>query len=215
MRRALLLGLALAVLVIAASSRQIHGWLVAFLPTAEMLIRDRPIVGVTVFVLFAAVSAMLAFVSSAVIVPVGVYVWGTGISIVLLLIGWVLGGVSAYAIGRYLGRPAVQALTSLPVLDRYADRFSRTAPFPLVLLFQAAMPSEVPGYLLGLARYSFRKYLVALTLTELPYSVATVYLGEGFIERRIWLLIVVGSAVVVVSGWMLHLLHRRFSEIRV
>ena len=215
MRRAIFLGLALTFLVIAASSRQIHGWLVALLPTAETIIRDRPVVGVTVFILFAAASAMLAFVSSAVIVPVGVYVWGTGISIVLLLVGWVLGGVCAYAIGRYLGRPAVQALTPMPVLDRYADRFSRTAPFSLVLLLQAAMPSEVPGYLLGLARYDFRKYLVALTLTELPYSAATVYIGEGFIERRIWVLIGVGAVLVVFSGWMLHLLQRQFRVHRV
>jgi len=139
-------------------------------------------------------------------------VWGKGISTLLLLIGWVLGGVFSYAIGRYLGRPAVQALTSGPVLDRYTNRFSRSAPFELVLLFQLAMPSELPGYLLGLVQYRFWKYLVALVLTELPYSAATIYLGAGFVERRISLLVGVGAMMVVFSGWTLHLLHRRFRE---
>lgn len=207
-----MLGLLIALLVVAASSSRLHGWLVGFLPTAEALIRDRPALGVSIFVLFAALSAMLAFVSSAVIVPVGVYVWGKGISMMLLLTGWVLGGIVAYVIGRYLGRPAVHALTSAPELERYVDRVSRSAPFELVLLFQMAMPSEIPGYLLGLVRYQFWKYLVALVLTELPYSAATVYLGAGFVERRISLLVGVGAMMVVVSGWALHMLHRRFRE---
>jgi uncharacterized membrane protein YdjX (TVP38/TMEM64 family) len=206
--------LAVAGLVVVASSAQLHGWLVGFLPHAEALIRNRPVLGVTVFVLFAAASAMLAFVSSALIVPVGVYVWGKGISTMLLLFGWILGGVVAYTIGRYLGRPAVRAITSNPMLDRYEERVSVRAPFGLVLLFQAALPSEVPGYVLGLIRYSFWKYLGALSLTELPYSVATIYLGAGFVERRITLLIVVGALMVTFSGWALHALHRRFREQR-
>ena len=213
-QRALVVALLIALLAVVASSRQLHGWLVSFLPAAEGLIRDRPVLGVTVFVLFAALSAMLAFVSSAVIVPVGVYVWGKGISMMLLLIGWVLGGVFAYAVSRFLGRPVVRALTSVPVLERYTDRFSRTAPFGLVLLFQAAMPSEIPGYLLGLVRYDFWKYLLALTLTEIPYSAATIYLGAGFVERRIWLLVGVGAVMAVFSGTALHLLHRRLSAHR-
>ena len=213
-RRALMLGLLVAALVVVASSTQLHGWLVGFLPEAEALIRNRPVLGVTVFVLFAAASAMLAFVSSALIVPVGVYVWGKGISTMLLLFGWILGGVVAYTIGRYLGRPAVKAITSNPLLDRYADRVSAKAPIGLVLLFQAALPSEVPGYVLGLIRYSFWKYLGVLALTELPYSVATIYLGAGFVERRITLLIVVGALMVTFSGLALHALHRRFREQR-
>jgi uncharacterized membrane protein YdjX (TVP38/TMEM64 family) len=132
----------------------------------------------------------------------------------LLLFGWILGGIVAYAVGRYLGRPAVKAITSNPLLDRYADRVSVKAPFGLVLLFQAALPSEVPGYVLGLIRYSFWKDLGALSLTELPYSVATIYLGAGFVERRITLLIVVGALMVGFSAWALHTLHRRFREQR-
>jgi uncharacterized membrane protein YdjX (TVP38/TMEM64 family) len=111
-RRAIGFAIVLLGLVVLASSSWLHGQLVGLLPAAEAVIRESPVLGASVFVAFAALSAMLAFVSSAVIVPVGVYVWGTGISGMLLLLGWVLGGVTAYTIGRYLGRPAVQALVS-------------------------------------------------------------------------------------------------------
>jgi len=209
-RRALVLGLFITLLVIVASSSRFHTWLIGFLPAAEALIRDRPGPGATIFVLFAALAAMLAFVSSAVIVPIGVFVWGKGISLMLLLLGWVLGGVLTYSIGRYLGRPTVKALTSVDLLERYETRVSRKAPFGLVLLFQVALPSEIPGYLLGLVRYPFWRYFAALTLAELPFAFATVYLGESFVERRIPVLIGVGAITVAFSGFAFHLLHRRF-----
>lgn len=211
-RRALLVVLAAAALALVASSDDLHAWLIAFLPTAEAIIRSRPVLGATIFVLFSALAAMLAFVSSAVIVPVGVYVWGKPASMLLLWTGWILGGATAYALSRYLGRPVVKRFRAGVVLERYEDRISHRAPFGLVLLFQLAVPSEVPGYLFGLMRYTFWKYLAALALAELPYAVATIYLGASFIERRTYTLVSVGVAVAALSGWALYTLHRRFAE---
>jgi len=214
-RRAFVLVLLAAGLALVASSDELYAWLIGFLPRAEVIIRGRPVLGVLIFVLFAALSAMLAFVSSAVIVPVGVYVWGKTISLLLLWVGWILGGVCAYTISRYFGRPVVMALSAGSALERYENRLSHRAPFGLVLLFQVALPSEVPGYLLGLVRYRFWKYLAALALAELPYAVATIYLGASFIERRTYVLMGVGAAVAGFSGWALYTLQRRVSEKRI
>jgi uncharacterized membrane protein YdjX (TVP38/TMEM64 family) len=167
---------------------------------------------VIVFVVFAALSAMLAFVSSAVIVPVGVYVWGEIASLALLWLGWILGGVTAYSLSRYFGWPVVQALVSRQWIGRYESLISRRSAFGFVLLLQLALPSEVPGYLLGLARYPFWRYLTALALAELPYAVATIYLGVGFIQRQIYVLIGVGIAVAVFAGVALHALHRQIAK---
>jgi uncharacterized membrane protein YdjX (TVP38/TMEM64 family) len=82
----------------------------------------------------------------------------------------------------------------------------------LVLLLQLALPSEIPGYLLGLLRYRFWRYIAALALAELPYALATVYIGASFIERRTYALVAVGIAVAAFAGWALHTLHRRISE---
>ena len=79
---------------------------------------------------------------------------------------------------RYFGRPLVTAPTSASALEWYESRLSRNAPLGLVLLFQLALPPEVPGYLLGLPRYHFWKYLGALALAELPYAVATILSGN-------------------------------------
>jgi uncharacterized membrane protein YdjX (TVP38/TMEM64 family) len=213
-RRALVLLLLAAGLALVASSAQLHGWLIGLLPSADAIIRSRPVLGLAIFVLFAALSAMLAFVSSAVIVPVGVYVWGKAGCMFLLWLGWILGGLCSYALSRYLGRRVVNVLGSQTALERYETSISRRAPFALVLLFQMAVPSEVPGYLLGLARYHFWKYLAALALSELIYAVATTYLGASFIEGRTSTLIILGAGLAVFAGAALHMLHRRITRAR-
>jgi len=205
----ILLAVALALVT---SFAELHAWLISLLPAAEAIIREQAVLGVVVFVVFAALSAMLAFVSSAVIVPVGVYVWGKAASLLLLWVGWILGGVTAYTLSRYFGRAVVQVLLPRPLIERYENLIPRRASFGFVLLLQLALPSEVPGYLLGLMRYHFWRYIAALALAELPYALATIYLGAGFIERRTYLLIGVGIAVAVFGGVALHALHRQIAK---
>ena len=151
---------------------------------------------------------MLAFLSTAVLVPVAVVTWGQTGTFVLLWVGWILGGVCAYTIARHFGRPVVGVLTSGEALA-YGDRISKEAPFGLILLFQLGLPSEIQGYVLGLLRYSFAKYVTALGLAELPYAIVTVYLGVSFLERRTFLLVILWSAVAALSLLAFRLLQKR------
>jgi uncharacterized membrane protein YdjX (TVP38/TMEM64 family) len=206
--RALFLLLLCAALALIASSDTLYDRLLRWIAAAAALMTERPLLGAVLFVLLAALSAMLAFFSSAVLVPVVVYTWGKALCMLALWTGWTLGGVAAYGIGRSLGRPVVKSLLSAATLARYEARISRHTPWGLVLLFQLALPSEVPGYLLGLARYPFRKYLAGLMLAELPYAVGTVYLSESFLDRRLLLLLGVGAAIALFMALAFHALHR-------
>jgi uncharacterized membrane protein YdjX (TVP38/TMEM64 family) len=198
-RRAAILVFAFVVLAAAASSDALHAALLDVLQATEQLVARRPVVGASVFIAFAALSAMLAFVSIAFIVPVAVYAWGEPLSLLFLWVGWILGGCCTYGIGRHLGRAVVRWLMADAALHRVEYRVQRGSPFILVLLFQLALPSEIPGYLLGLVRYSFPKYLLALGLAELPYTVGTVYLGASFVEGRGGVVLAVGIATVALS----------------
>lgn len=211
-KRVLVLLLMLAALALLASSERLHSLLIHLLEQAESIMRTRPVLGRVVFVVVSAASAMLAFVSSALVVPVAIFVWGEVHSILLLWIGWTLGGLCSYSLSRYLGRHVVSVLTSESMLERYEKVLSQRASFGLVLLFQFAMPSELPGYLLGLVRYPFWKYLCVLMIVELPYAVATIYLGASFIERRLYRLFSMAIAVATLSGWAFYTLHRRFRK---
>lgn len=211
-RRGAVLVLACVVLALVGTSDDLHHALLEVLSAASKLIAERPLLGAVLFVLLSALSAMLAFVSSAVLVPVALYTWGETVCAALLWLGWILGGATAYTLGRWLGRPVVRWLLPSETLDRYEDRLSTETPFGLIVLLQLALPSEVPGYLLGLVRYPFGRYLLALALAELPYAIGTVYLGESFLERRVILLLALGAAGAVMMFLAVRMLQRRLQS---
>ena len=208
-QRGLVLLVLCAVLVLIIASDGLHASLLRILEAGGDLIGERPVLGAGVFILLSALSAMLAFFSSAVLVPVALSTWGKPVTLVLLWGGWTLGGAIAYAIGRFLGRPVVTMFLTQETLSRYEDRISRQAPFGLVVLFQLALPSEIPGYILGLVRYRFWKFLLALVVAELPYALGTLYLGASFLERQPMTLIALGAAGALLMAGAIFLLRKR------
>lgn len=205
--------LALVAAAAAALSQDgIHAQLMQVLDAAGPVIAAHPRLGAVVFVVLSAVSAMLAFFSSAVLVPVALVVWDRWITIALLWLGWLLGGVIAYGIGRGLGRPLINTVGSARLIAFYQRRVSAGMRFPTVLLLQFALPSEIPGYLLGILRVRFRIYLAALALVELPYAVGTVLLGESIVQQRAEWLLVLGAAAVGVAAIAAYLLRSHFGR---
>lgn len=207
-KRALVLLLLCVVLALIASSDSLHATLLRAFAVAADLIREHPLPGMALFVLLAAASALLAFFSSAVLVPVALSTWGKLVCALLLWVGWALGGIVSYGIGRTLGRSVVQALLPAATFSRYENRVSQRTPFVLVLLFQLALPSELPGYLLGLARYPLGRYLAALLLAELPWAVGTVYLGASFLDQKLPLFLSLGIAGALAMALLVRLLHK-------
>lgn len=197
-------------LYIAVSSDAVYSLLFGVVTAVSEIVATHPVWGAVLFVLLSAVSAMVAFFSTGVIVPVALVTWGAGGTLVLLWLGWVLGGVVAYTLSRSFGRRVVTALTSGEALA-WGDRISSRAPFHLILLFQLGLPSEIPGYVLGLLRYPFLTYLTALGLAELPYAIATVYLGDSFLERRAIVLIGLALGVMLLSFVSFRTLHKRLN----
>lgn len=207
--RALALMLILGALVVVVSSDAVHGQFTLFLEWTGRFIASHPVLGVLAFVVLAALSAMLAFFSSALLLPAAVEAWGEAASVLLLWVGWTLGGVLAYGLARHWGRPVIRWLIRGRTLARYEERLNRRSRFSAVLLFQLVVPSEIPGYVLGLAGYGLRRYLPALMLAELPYAIATVYLGEGVVERDSRLLLAVGAFLLVIGALVFLALRRR------
>lgn len=186
------------------------------LSAAGPLIRSHPVAGGLVFVVLSALAAMLAFFSSALLVPVAVYSWGRPWTALLLWIGWLLGGVCAYAAGRFLGRPLVRSVASARLRalyrERYLERLPSKVDVPVALLIQLALPSEIPGYLFGTLRVPLRTYLPALALVEAPYAAGTVLLGESVLRRDGGWLLVLAAVGLGASLVAAHVLHRRLGS---
>ena len=183
-RRLAAIPILIAVVTLLVLSDRVHHLLLAVLQTAQDVAVAYPWAAAGLVVLFAALGAMLAFVSSWLVLPFAVFTWGPVQALLLLWCGWLLGGVTSYAIGRYVGRPAVGWLASLEVLAQYEQRVSHRSTFGLILLLQLGLPSELPGYLLGVVRYPFAWYVLALGTAELVHGLPAVLLGAGLLERR-------------------------------
>jgi uncharacterized membrane protein YdjX (TVP38/TMEM64 family) len=190
-------------------ARPVHQWLLSLFALAETAIREQQAWGMVAFVLLAAVSAMVAFVTSSVLVPVAIYVWGPWRCVVLLWAGWFLGGLAAYGIGRWLGRPIVRRLIPGAALERQ-ERWARSrGSLAGILLLQLAVPSDLAGYVFGMIRCPFLPFVVALAVAEVPYALGAVYLGVSFVERQLLPLLVVGVAGVLLSLVAIRAYHRR------
>jgi uncharacterized membrane protein YdjX (TVP38/TMEM64 family) len=208
-RSAIAITLLTLVLMTLALSDAVHAALTSVLAASQAIMAGHPVLGPVLFVTLAALTAMLAFASVAVLLPVAVFTWGAPQSILLLWTGWLLGGVCTYLAGRLFGRTLARWMGADSQLRRLEQHIGPATPFGVLLLFQLALPSEIPGYVLGLVRYNLPKYLLALGLVELLYAVAAVQLGASFVERQAGMVLVTGIAVALLSVAAFYLLRRK------
>ena len=208
LRIVLLLFLLLATAVLLSTPAMRHA-LDSALALAEPVLAGHPLLGRVLFVAASALSAMLAFFSSAVLVPAAVYAWGSGGTILLLWCGWWLGGMATYAMGCIVRKPPLSTRRSTRVLDAYLDTMPSNASWSLVLLMQLALPSEVPGYVCGFLRVRFRVYATAMAVAEMPYAVGTVLMGRSIVHAHPGWFAVLGFAAAGLLGGALWLLRQR------
>ncbi|MBI4050586.1 MAG: VTT domain-containing protein [Candidatus Doudnabacteria bacterium] len=172
-------------------------------------IGSHQLLGVSVFVGLAGLSAMLSPFSSIPLVPAAVVIWGKLGTFFLLLSGWVLGGMATYAIGKYAAYPIFKGIVPFHKIDDYRKKISAESEFLLVFLFRLMSPAEIPGYLLGLIRYDFIKYLLATFFAELPFAVITVYASEAFVEQNAIIFIGLLALLTFIIGSAFYLFRKR------
>jgi uncharacterized membrane protein YdjX (TVP38/TMEM64 family) len=182
------------------------------LSAAEPLIAEHTFLGALAFVVLAALSAVLAFFTSALLLPVAVFTWGTTVTLILLWLGWLLGGLCTFALGRTLRRPRQGRSRASSRFDFYLQRVPTEVTFALVLLLCLALPSEIPGYLCGYIGVRLRTYLAALALAELPYAIGAVLLGGGVVNRQLGGLLAIGLVGAALSAIALWALHKRLEQ---
>jgi uncharacterized membrane protein YdjX (TVP38/TMEM64 family) len=200
-RLASLLLLVLVATAVAAIG-PLHRAILSIIATVEPVVEQHAVAGAVAYVLLSAISAIVFFFSTAVITPVAIEAFGPFVAFLLLWLGWIIGGITAYGIGRRFGRPVVSWFVQPQRLRDYERRTKRLASFRHVLLFQLTVPSEIPGYVLGLVGCRFRTFVIAMALGELPFAVGAVYLGESFLERNYALLLAIGITGIAFS-WIM------------
>ncbi len=169
-----------------------------------------PILGIFIFLVFAIMSAMLVFFTSIIFVPVAVFAWGETATFFLLLLGWSIGAIIAYFIGKKLGRTAVEYILSKKKISGYDDLVTKEMGIFDVILLKLALPSEVPSFFLGIVHYPFLKYILVVIISELPFAIWAVYLSGVFIEDKR----LVFTGVLIASVALLSIAERKYRKKR-
>jgi uncharacterized membrane protein YdjX (TVP38/TMEM64 family) len=210
--RILVLVLIVGGLVALGLSSTVHGALISVLEASRGVITAHPVAGPVIFVVLAAVSAFMSFVSSAVLIPAAVYAWGPLPTMLLLWIGWTIGGAVAHSLAFYFGRPLLRWLAPPESVERYEQLLRRHTSFTEILLFQLALPSELVGYGLGLARCPLGRYLAALAVAQLPYAAGTVLISVGFVQRDFRTMIGVTAVGLIAMLALARLVQKRVAQ---
>lgn len=179
------------------------------LAALDPLIAQHPILGAIVFTLLSALAAVMAFFSSAIMVPSAVLAWGKAVTVLLLWVGWLLGGLAMFALGRSLRHPRAKGAKPASKFAAYLPSSPEELRLPLVLLWQLALPSEIPGYLCGYLGVPFRTYFLALALGELPFALGAVLLGESVVDRKLGVLLAIGAVAATYAYFVYRALHKR------
>jgi len=166
-----------------------------------------------IFGALAVLSVMLVSFSSIWIIPIAISLWGDSLTLALLLAGWLLGSIFSYIIGRYAGYPIVRKIISEEKINNYSEIFSRAREsFNLIILSRFALPSEIPGYLLGIAKYPFFKYLFATIISEIPYAIVAVYFIDAIINKNITVFLFAGIIWIIAAMAMVKMYKKVVSE---
>lgn len=148
-----------------------------FNQTLDTYVNLHPFLGVLFFIGFAALSILLGPFSSAPLVPSAVVIWGPVLTTIYLLAGWIVGNTIAFGIGYFLAFPLVTRIVGEGKMRTWLSTIDKRVDFGTALVFRVAMPSET-GYIFGIVKYSFYKYMLITLLAEVPFAILTVYAGD-------------------------------------
>jgi len=137
-----------------------------------------------IFLGLAVLSTMFLFFSSTFTVPFAVSIWGSFFTTLLLLFGWILGAIFSYLIGRFIGYPILRYFIPEKKFDYYYRLLLQNLGFLSVFLIRFTFPSEIPGYILGILRFDFIKYLLITLFAEIPYAFLTVYAIDAILRKE-------------------------------
>ena len=147
--------------------------------------------GVVAFLLFSAFSVLLGPFTSAPMVPAAVLAWGRTATLFLLLGGWMIGNIGAYAIGRYGAVPVLRRFVPWERIETWKARVPRRRMMAAAIVARLTLPAEV-GYAYGALHFDFVWYVVITLLAEIPTALLVIYASEALLQHRTMQLVTIG-----------------------
>jgi len=178
----------------------------------EVFIESHPTLGIFLFILLSALSVILSPFSSVPLIPIAVAAWGNTTTILLVLVGWMIGAAITYVIGFFTLYPLLERFVPQQKIEYYKKPLTEKKSFWFVLLFRLAMPIEVPGYVLGAVKYNFGKYLLASLLSLIPFAILITYASEAFLAQKILVFFILFAALILMIILLFYFFNKKIAK---
>ena len=140
--------------------------------------------GMLTFITLLILAVVLAPVTVVPLIPLASSLFGAFVTGILSIIGWTLGGVIAFFLARYVGRPVLRYFISLEKVDELEKKFSRTDEFVSLILLRMIVPVDILSYAVGVfTTLPLRTYALATAIGVAPFSFIFSYGGQALADR--------------------------------
>jgi uncharacterized membrane protein YdjX (TVP38/TMEM64 family) len=166
---------------------------------------EHRILGAVLFACLMFITTIVAPLSSLGVVPMIAPLLGPFTTGVACYVGWLMGALVAFYIGRIYGQPFVSKVMSQTAWSRYMRYLQKDMSFVYIIMLRMVLPVDILSYLLGaFTIVSFAKYTVASAIGILWFSFAFAYLGEALMKGDYVLIAKVGvaSVAILVGAWL-------------
>jgi uncharacterized membrane protein YdjX (TVP38/TMEM64 family) len=165
------------------------------------VIADHKILGACLFGAVMFGTTVLAPLTSLPLIPMVAPLLGPFLTGTACFIGWTLGAITAFCIGRFYGRSVITRFVSEQSLQKYEAYLKPDTRFLLIVALRMIAPVDVISYALGIfTAVSFRIYVSATMVGIFWFSYAFAYGSVAFMNRDYVLLVGIGVASVVILG---------------
>lgn len=161
--------------------------------------------GMAIFVITSAVAVLMPVLTNLPLVPAAALAWGPWWTAALLLAGWTIGAVVAFALARYA---RATMLRLLPSVMRHAEIDRLVHPRHRVLslaILRATFPVDVLSYALGAFSPSttHREQALSVVLGAAPFALLFAWLPALPAWAQAAVFVACTAAFVAYMAWML------------
>ncbi|HHW90392.1 MAG TPA: TVP38/TMEM64 family protein [Clostridiales bacterium] len=144
------------------------------------------------------VSVILAVIPNNVVAIAGGYLYGTWESIGLTLIGAILGSLAAFGLSRAFGRPLVYQIAKQETMEKIEKKLEgKNSLLFILFMIIPFIPGDAVCYAAGLTKMKFKQFLILVSLTRIPGTSVSSYMGGGNIPWWVWVIFFVALFIVV------------------
>ena len=145
---------------------------------AKIFVEGGGVFGMVAYVIIAVIATVAAPVSAGPLIPIAANAWGVAITAALSILGWTIGSLVAFAIGRRYGLPLAQKFFSVRNLENMHKHIPQERIFWSVVLLRIMIPVDLLSYALGIfGVLGWRRYTLATIIGITPFAFIFAYLG--------------------------------------